>query len=461
MRHGRVDGAVRTTRHRPVAVLVACLCLAATDCGENGRPAGARQERPGPPGGEPDGVVLRYMIWGKENEVRELRAALDGFERANPDVSVELIHVTGFYQVKLTTMLAGGVAPDVFMVHAAMFPALAERELLLPLDEFVARDPDVDLGAFFPEVVRACRYRTARTEELVLYQLPVSFGTTLVFYNKDLFDAAGVPYPEDDWTWEDFLEKAKRLTVRDEKGRALRFGSLNVGRWLTPFMFMWQNGGEVFDEEGGLVIGKNEFLEKNAEALRYCADLEVTHRVQPTASVTESLPSNPFEAGRVAMFMTGTWHLNQMRGFEGFRWDLAPPPRRRRRATLHFGGSPVICRRTEHPEEAWRLLKFFVSDEWQRYTTENARGTAAKIAIEKEYGRRIPGIPAEVRLELVSGVLPWARPIPLGIEISEIMEQRIAPLVEKVMMGDADAREEMQALQREADLACPYCSTMR
>jgi len=180
-------------------------------------------------------VTLRYMIWGRENEVRQEREKLAHFVQENPDIQIDLIQTGGTqYQVKLATMLAGGVAPDLFMVHEAMFPTLAENGLILPLDDLVAEDPELDLDAFFPAVVEQCRYKG------VLYKLPVGFNTVVMYYNCDMFDEAGLDYPSDDWTWDDMLRMARRLTRRDEQGRPTQYGVMGVGPWLTYAMMMWQ-----------------------------------------------------------------------------------------------------------------------------------------------------------------------------------------------------------------------------
>jgi len=401
-------------------------------------------------------VTVRYMIWGRENEVRQEREKLQIFVGKNPDVQVDLIQVGGTqYQVKLATMLAGGLAPDVFMVHEAMFPTLADNGLILPLDDLVAADSDVDLDEFFPRVVEECRYDGA------LYKLPVSFNTVVLFYNEDMFDEAGLGYPDETWTWKDMLDAARRLTKRDAAGGAKQYGIMNVGPWLTYCMMMWQNGGELFDEEGRLVIGKPGYIEPNVEALQFCADLQLEEKVQPTAAAIETLPANPFVAGLVAMNLGGTWVMNQIRGHQGFRWNIAHPPHGTRRATLVFGGSPVINRQTEHPEAAWRLLKAMASDWWQERLAVEVRNLPAKRSVAERL--RIPGIPEEVHLEKIFEVIEYARSQPIGPEVSEWLERPIADLRDRVLLGSIGGdgiRTELEKMQRTYDERCPYCSVL-
>jgi len=401
-------------------------------------------------------TTIQYLIWGRENEVRREREKLEEFVARNPDIQVELVQAGGTnYQVKLATMLAGGVAPDVFMVHEAMFPTLAENELILPLDDRVAEDPDVHLDDFFQTVVELGRY------EGTLYQMPVGFNTVVLYYNRDMFDAAGLSYPSEGWTWDDMLRTAKALTI-EEDGRTVQYGVMGVGPWLTYLMMMWQNGGEVFDEQNSLVIGKPENIDKNTEALQFCADLQLSWKVHPSEAALETLPANPFVAQRVAMNLSGTWLNAQIRGRSDFRWGIAHPPQRKQKASLVFGGSPVIYRHTEHPDEAWRLLKAMIGDDWQRRIAREARSLPARKSVAE--GLRIPGIPEHVDLSPIFDVVKYARPQPVGPEIAEWMEQPISDLRDRVLLGsvqDGEIREQLLLMQERFDLNCPYCSKPR
>jgi multiple sugar transport system substrate-binding protein len=227
-------------------------------------------------------------------------------------------------------------------------------------------------------------------------------------------------------------------------------------------MMMWQNGGRAFDQSGGLVIGKPSYLDLNAEALRFCAMLQLEEQVHPTEAAIETLPSNPFVAGRVAMQLSGTWLNNQIRGRSDFRWDMAPPPRRKQKATLVFGGSPVIHSGTEHPEAAWRLLKAMLGEEWQRAIAREARNLPGRKSVARDL--QIPGIPPGVDLQVAFDVVSYARSQPMGPNVSEWLEQPIANLRDRVLLGSVSGdriRAELQEMQQKYDEACGYCSVLR
>jgi multiple sugar transport system substrate-binding protein len=416
-------------------------------------------------------VTITFMLWGRPNELHSLRRALSNeFERIHPDIHVRLLPVAGnLYQTKLATMLAAGMAPDVFAIHEAFLPMAARNELILPIDDLVAGDDEVDLDAFFPDIVSQCFYRG------VQYKLPVSFNVVMLYYNKDAFDEAGLAYPGDTWSWEDMREAALKLTQRNERGKITRYGIDGPGsRWLHYLLFMWQNGGEAFDAHDHLVIGTPEYLDANTEALEFMRDLVCVDHVAPYLSEAEVTPANPFLSGERAMIMAGTWFNSQILTLwrelvrrnatnEMLRWGIAPLPKQKQRATLVFGGSPVIYSKCPHPEEAWQVIKFFLSDTWQRHLSLDGRNIPAKQSVAfSDWYLDQEGIPDDVNLRGIFAALPYARPQPQGPEVAEVMEKELSEVRDLLLSGALeDIRPELERLQADADSECPYCTRRR
>jgi multiple sugar transport system substrate-binding protein len=413
-------------------------------------------------------TIVRFMLWGRPHELKNLRAMLrEEFERENPDIHVEIVQVSGnVYQTKLATMLAAGIAPDVFAIHEAFLPTAVENELLLPLDDFVAKDPEVNLEDFFPGVVEQCR-RGGR-----LYELPVSWSTVVLYYNEDLFDEAGLGYPDEDWTWDDLLRASKALTVRNEAGVTVQYGLEGPGGgWLFYLLFLWQNGGRLFDDEGRLIVGKPPYLERNVEAWEFLRTLAQGERVTPVVTSSTVRATEPFLAGKRGMKMSGTWFNGSIeanwrdlkkRGAEGelVRFGIAPLPRGRERATIFFGGSPVIYRHTKHPEAAWRLIRFFTTKAWQRRVAEDGRSLPARRSVaHSDVCLKRPAMPPDVDLGVILRALEYARPQPAGAAISELMEKEIRDLNERILIGQVtDIRAAILKLQRDYDLRDPRFS---
>lgn len=413
-------------------------------------------------------TTVRYMLWSTQEEMASMRGQLATvFEPANRGIHVETLSVSGSdYQVKLATMFAAGLAPDVVNIHEAFLPTAVENDLILPLDEFVAGDPEVHLGDFNKKILQECYYRDH------LYKLPTSGSVVVMYYNKDAFDKAGLKYPDDTWTWADLLAAAKALTIRDGEGRIVQWGLEGTG-WLHWLDFVWQNGGEVFDKDANLVIGRPEYIDRNVEALQFLADLILVHKVTRYFSDADVQPVNPFIGGQNAISVSGSWQTTTLvrnwkdlkaRGEESkmIRWGIAPLPKQRTRATLFFSAAPVITRDTPHKREAWQVLKFYTSKSWQENLAEHGEIPALNSVAWSDAYLRQEGVPEDVDLRVVLQAFDYARPQPAGPVVSELMEKQISTMIDNISMGRIkDIRGALLELQTAVDSSCPYCSEKR
>jgi len=168
-------------------------------------------------------VQVKLMGWGDTTTMAKYAILEEALEADNPgiDLKVDILPMQS-YDRKLPVMIASGTAPDLFECvpeRAASFPSFATKNAFLPLDPLVERD-GVDLDQWFASVIQSCRY------DSVLYVLPKKISTpACIHYNMDLFDAAGLPYPTRDWTWDDCLAMAKALTKDfDGDGRIDQWG---------------------------------------------------------------------------------------------------------------------------------------------------------------------------------------------------------------------------------------------
>jgi multiple sugar transport system substrate-binding protein len=158
-----------------------------------------------PASGEP--VAITFSAWGAPEELAVWKQIVSDFEAANPGIKVN-VEVSDWdaYWDKLKTQLAANNPPDVFAMDAPLFLDYQTRGVLANLQPFIDKNPDM-LKDVYPQTLEA--YKTADG----YYGLPRDFQTIVLFYNKDMFDAAGVAYPTADWTWEDVRTAAKKLTL--------------------------------------------------------------------------------------------------------------------------------------------------------------------------------------------------------------------------------------------------------
>ncbi len=336
-----------------------CILLALAGCGRRPR----ETNRP---------TTVTLFTWTRPAELAVNQELCAQFEAEYPGIRVEIINEPGARAMdKLQAMIAAGNPPDVMSIHGAFFIPLAAKGALLDLDPFIASDPQFDLGDFYPQLVALCRH------EGKLYSLPRYTSVYVLFYNKDLFDAAGVRYPDDSWTWDDYLAAARKLTVQSRDPERRQYGCV-IDFWgARIYPWIWANAAEVLDESRRRCLLDQPEAQ---EALQFLVDLRHKWKVCPPTTMAESKENIAlFVNGRVAMFQTGAWDIQQMKEASTLRWDIAPLPKKRRHATLLGMENYAIAAGTQHPKEAWQLFSFLLGP--------NAQETMAR-ELEKQPSRR-------------------------------------------------------------------------
>ncbi len=305
-------------------------------------------------------VTIRYMAWGNPEQLALERRIGAEFEKKNPHVRVHFFMVPGSsYADKLQLMLASRTAPDVMRADHFYFPALARKEYFLPLDPFIAHEKPGFLQDFVPTAIDEGRY------EGTLFGLNVLFGSVMVYYNKKLIAAEGLPDPhtlsqQGKWDWATFVQMAQALTKR-VNGRVTQYGTNMVGFPMNASV-IWNHGGEftnkeitrmtVADTEGG-IQGFQEY-----------ADLRWKYKCAPTPA-DNALSAFSFESGKIAMNWGWAGDSPRYRkNIKSFDWDIAPTPSGpAANVTVLKGNQLAIYRETKYPQEAWEFAKFMTGPE--------------------------------------------------------------------------------------------------
>ncbi|MDD3926771.1 MAG: sugar ABC transporter substrate-binding protein [bacterium] len=289
---------------------------------------------------------------------RLIDKSLDEFMKQNPDIEVKKIWFTSKdYFTKLMVMIAGGNPPDIFRLAPDYIPIYVQRGTLEPLDRYIVKSNKLKLEEFYPQVLYKYKYETA---DKTIGQGPVyGFGTDwspdyTLFYNKDMFDKAGLPYPKGSMSWEEFRQTALKLSTG--KGGQRRYGCL-IGD--IPLLVA-QNGGSLFSSDGKRCLLDSQ---QAIEAFQYLVDLKVKDRVMPSAGDLQS--SNYlqlFQSGRLGMFLSARFLVpileEQVKGFE---WGVAPGLHQKKRVNMVTGPYGwVMSSKVKHPEAAWKLMEHLV-----------------------------------------------------------------------------------------------------
>ena len=328
-------------------------------------------------------IVLTVMHWsgeGGQQEDKIVEDSLRAFEAANPGVRVKRLNPgdAGSFYTKLQTMMAAGEPPDVFYVGYERVANFASLDLLRPIDDFVAREEAaraagdenaLDLGAFYPQTVEAFRFDGRRVGHGTLYGVPKDFTTVGFYYNKDLFREAGIPFPADDWTWDDYIAKARALSKLKAKDGDAITGSEFVTWPVMVRTYLRTEGGEAIDE----ALDKIRIEEPNAiralETLRAWRHGEAGTLTSGKSKIATG--ASVFLGGKVGMAGPfGRWVVPSYRSIPspaegGFEWDFAPLPHGSHEANCVLTVSWSMARETRHPEEAWKLIKWLTNAESQ------------------------------------------------------------------------------------------------
>ena len=326
----------------------------------------------------------REIVWmARTNVVEnpwEQDVAIPAFEAANPNITVNLLIVDqADIAVKREAMIAAGEPLHVWSPNwgGNGFASDRARGLLTDLTPLIERD-DVNIGAFIPEVLAI--YETEGSQ----YGFPFLTTGSYMFYNMDLFDAAGLDYPpvswdDQTWTWDRALEIAQQLTTDADDPINATYGWVE-GMWPVEAVtwlfdaFPWPEG--AFDTGFAQSV---DFTSENAvKAFQSRHDLTYLHKVAPDAASVEGLNAlgGDFQSGKVAMKTTGGWGwwvyspvTPDVEG--GFCWGVAPLPfgdtNAPTRAVI-FTDPWVITRGLEGQEleDAWTFVKYLISEDAAR-----------------------------------------------------------------------------------------------
>jgi len=299
-------------------------------------------------------ITLEYWMWDPEFREQEQRA-INAFEAENPGIKVNMTALEPRdYWTKLSAMAAAGRLPDVFNMSSGYAEQWAADGLLLNIQEYAERD--IDMEDYFSGVFDIFRYPQ---DTGPLYAFPFAWVTTGMFYNKDAFDEAGIAYPTDDWTWDEFLAAAEALTV-DKNGDGFidQWGYWWYGRYAQVDQWIYQNDGDLLSE------CRTQFvLDDNAlEAIKFLLDLTLVHGYAPTiAEVTGIRQQDVFPLGMAAMWTDGVWNIENIRSIAGddFRWGIARVPRGPKwveDVAYSWPDGTAIASTTAHAEAAWKFL---------------------------------------------------------------------------------------------------------
>lgn len=338
-----------------------------------GQSAAASAAAPSDAGYTGPEATITYSIWGDPQELKNQQAIVDAFHVTNPKITVK-VTVSDWepYWDKLQTSIAGGDAPDVFAMDGPLFPDYQGRDVLLDLKPFIDRE-GYDLGQLADQAV--ADFTTPGGQ----FGLPRDLNVVALYYNKKMFDTAGIPYPDDTWDWAKLTDVAKKLTLKGSDGKTRQWGFYTEttdmeNDWSE---LVWQNGGDIISADHKTsLVGSDQA----AGGVQFLQDLIWKHKVMPDAAITDAL-GDAFEQGQAAMEANGSW-LVATHLAAGLDFGIAPlPTGPAGRATSINPTGAVVYKGTKNPDAAWAFVKYLASPAAQTKLMELKASLPANKAV--------------------------------------------------------------------------------
>jgi multiple sugar transport system substrate-binding protein len=290
--------------------------------------------------------------------IQILQETLTDLQKENPGLKIQLETTPyGDYQQKISTQIAGGIAPDILYVEVNNFVDLYTRGALDDITPYVKRD-SYDLSGYYPTVLQ--RFSQGGG----LYALPQDTAPTgLVYYNKAVFRDAGVPYPPDDWNWpDDFLSVCQKLVKRDAKGKITRWAYCDAYP-IQYNNFLYSAGANYVDDPDHptrFTLDSPAAL----QAIQFRWDLIHKYHVSPSPTEIQAFSigsgvQQMLVNGSIAMMDSGVWHTPQLLKAQNLDFDVALFPKGP--GGQHgwgMGGSGYgLCKYSKNKEAAWKVLE--------------------------------------------------------------------------------------------------------
>jgi multiple sugar transport system substrate-binding protein len=342
-----------------------------------------------------DKVSLTYALWDK-NFAPAAQKQIDAYHAAHPKVRITLeVSAYADYFTRLQAAATGGQAPDVFWMNAPNFRLYASNGALQPLS-----DVPVDTSVYPKSLV------SLYSDHGKQFGLPAQFDTVALWYNKAIFDRAGLRYPDASWTWSTFQHAARTLT---DAGRGVYGTAALLEGQEVYYNTIFQAGGYVVSPDGR----RSGYADPRTIAgLAFWTDLIRAKASPSQQQMTDTLPIQMFESGKIAMYWGGSWDAVEFghNSYTRANADVAPLPQGEQRATVIHGVANVVSARTRHKQAAEDFAAWLGSKRAALILAGTGTAIPAYAGTQQAWLAAHPGFHLQVFLD----ELVYAKPLPVS-----------------------------------------------
>ncbi len=381
-------------------------------------------------------TITYFTFSAAPDHLKDLDAIIAGFKKDNPDFDVK-VQTAPFdnYFTLLQTDLSGGTGPDVFELNYENFVAYASKNVLLDLGTQTSADKTWDAKIYYARALSIFQQDSKQ------YGLPESFSTVLLFYNKDLFDAAKVDYPKPDWTWDDAIAAAKKLTNKD-KGV---WGLYSPVQFYEFFKKAAQGDCKFFNDT------KTESLLNSPECVAVLDKmLSFTKEgVMPTDADLGGVKDDElFKSGKLAMWVNGIWQFTSMKDTP-FKWDVQLEPGMQHKAHHFFANGIVINAKTGNAQAAYKWARYLTSSDVAAKTRIASSWELPALTDKSLFADYLKQTPPDNR-QAVFDALDSIVPIPVIARQSE-MQDKVTAALNKALSGELTSQQALDQAKHDVD----------
>ena len=386
------------------------------------------------------------LTWETSDDVFWTTASetvIKAYTKLHPNVSVSLIKVpSANYDQKLFLQAASATLPDVIRTSDGETVPLASHHIILDMEPYVNADPSFKVSDIYPTFLNLGRL----PGQSGLYMMPFSADAVLMFYNKDMFAKAGLAYPTATWTYQDFLNAAQKLTLRDSSGRVTQWGLDQglTGWWATYAPWLKGFGGGLLTPDG-----KHSNLSSpgSIAGLQALANLVLKYKVEPGPTVV--FPSDPFISGHAAIGFSVHGAVDGWGQAIGkkFKWDVQVMPAFPNGSRYNGMGTAgwAVSAGSKNRAAAWDIVKFVGSVQGQTALAKLGVTMPIRKSMLNNPVWKTPGLNNQAFVQAIkTGITPPQLPLDAAINCGTVyqglMDTTITTMFSQILRGTPVAK---------------------
>ena len=391
-------------------------------------------------------VTLTWAFWGSPEEAVSHKQVADAFMKEHPEIKIETWNAPwNDYFTKIQSLWASGDAkavPDIAFLWPT--PKYAAEGVLENLDPYIQKS-GYDLNDYWGGLLESAKYQGS------VYGLPRDNEVNILYYNKDLFDKAGVKYPDENWKWDDLLAAAEKLTVKDAGGKVTQYALAMEGgkysKWVN------QNGGAILDD----YVNPSKCMladPKSVAAVKLFADMMNQGYAMRDADLSQAGGDQAvFQSGQAAMIIQNT---SRVSGFNAAKmnYDVAvvPIPEGGKRWNPAGGAAWVMSAKSDNKDAAWTFLQWLQSNNGgEKLYTERGEIFPALQSTASSPVFMTDQPPANKKAIVAEAAASGVGGFGYFPEWDELDGAVISPAMQKIWAGEADPEKALPELCKQVD----------